>query len=100
MYRAGIRGGIPKFIQAGRAKFAKVWCGRNHPLYREIEASDTLMQYRMPGELTPLVQSAMSLNQTGKPFTAEGADFRLEEINKPVQHWLPNIPTANDWKVT
>ena len=99
MYRAGVRLHINKFIEAGRAKFAKLWCGRNHPLYRELEMTDILMTTRMPPEIRDLVLDTDSLNLSGVKGTGEGADFRLEEVNKRVQQWLPNVPAAKDWKI-
>ena len=99
MYRAGIRGSIKTFIRAGRAKFAKLWSGRNHPLYRELEAADSILLENAPKELQDLLLQAASVNLTGQPFTGEGVDFRLEEINQKIQFWLPNIPSAHDWKL-
>ena len=98
MFRTGVRGSIQRFIKAGLAKFAKLWCGRHHPLYRELEAAHNLQYERMPEKVRELVDKAASINLSGKLFTAEGADFRLEEINKKIQGWLPNIPSAQDWK--
>ena len=98
LYRAGVRCAIPDFIEAGRAKFAKVWSGRNHPLYRELEMSDSLHLARMPPELREFVTSTASINLTGRENTGEGVDFRLEEVNRLVQQWLPNIPSTDDWK--
>ena len=99
MYRAGVSGGIERFVHAGRAKFAKLWCGRNHPVYRELEASDSLLLQRLPEELKSLVLHATSMYISGRPFTAEGADFRLEEINQQIHHWIPNILGMKDWKI-
>ena len=99
LYRAGVRCGISKFISAGRAKFAKLWCGRNHPLYRELEVADTVQLIRMPMDVRQFVEDTASLNLSGKLYTGEGADFRLEEVNRQVQQWLPNIPSTEDWKI-
>ncbi len=98
-YRAGVRCGIPKLRAAGRAKFAKVWCGRVHPIYRELEAADTIAHFRMPEQIVDTVSQSASITISGDPVKGEGADFRLEEINKQVQHWLPNIPSTADWKI-
>lgn len=43
MYRKCVRDAIPSFMMAGRGLFAKVWSGRNHPLYRELEMSDSVV---------------------------------------------------------
>ena len=97
MYRAGQRSLHPDMMTAARAKFAKLWCGRVHPLYRELEMSDTLSHIRMDDAVRDLVKESMSLNLTGKENTGEGADFRLEEVNRHVQQWLPANPALNDW---
>jgi hypothetical protein len=99
LFRAGVRGQKPAYIYAGLAKFAKIWSGRNHPLYREIEMHFSIMLERMPDQVRHFVDGSQSLNMTGVPFTAEGVDFRLEEVNKKVQHWLPKVPSPKDWKV-
>ncbi len=36
---------------------------------------------------------------SGVPKTGEGADFRLEEVNKRVQQWIPNILSPKDWQI-
>ena len=97
MYRAGQRCTDAHMMIAARAKFAKLWCGRIHPLYRELEMSDSLQFMRMPKEVQVLVMESMSLNLSGRPNTGEGADFRLEEVNRQVQQWLPGNPTLKDW---
>ncbi len=35
---------------------------------------------------------------SGMTYTREGPDFRLEEINKHIQQWLPKGPTGKDWE--
>ena len=99
MFWAGVRCGNIDFTKAGRAKLAKIWCGRHHPLYRELELSDTILLERMPPELRTFVLESASIRTSGDTSTGEGADFRLEEINKQIQHWLPNIPSTDDWKI-
>lgn len=99
MFREGIRGGIVEFTQAALAKYAKLWSGRRHPLYRELEAAHHVLLARMPDEVRNFVLHNMSINTTGNPNTGEGADFRLEEVNKQIQFWLPNIPSPKDWKM-
>ena len=98
MFRVGVRCGIPDFTEAAQAKFAKVWSGRHHPLYRELEMASSVQQLRMPSELQEFVLTTESLNLSGSAGTGEGADFRLEEVNRQVQQWLPNVPSASDWK--
>lgn len=85
---------------SGMAKFAKVWSARNHPLYRELEASETISRLRMPREMKQFVEKERSMNLSGMPGTGEGVDFRLEEINTNIQRWLPRIPTPKDWEAT
>ena len=99
LYRAGVRCGIDSFIHAGRAKFAKVWSGRIHPLYRELEIADTVKLMRIPRDLQGLVSQSDSLNVSGKLGTGEGVDFRLEEVNRQIQQWLPSVPSTKDWKI-
>ena len=97
MYRAGVRSGNQRFMEAGRAKFSKIWSARSHPLYRELEMADSVMKMRAPAEVSELLSQLSSLNMSGEPYTGEGGDFRLEEVNKQVQQWLPKSPTAADW---
>ena len=99
MYRTRLRCGIVKFIAAGRAKLAKLWSGRHHLLYGELEMADTIKLAIMPNEVKDLLLNTASLNLSGKPHTGEGADFRLEEVNRQVQQWLPNIPSTKDWQI-
>jgi hypothetical protein len=99
MFRAGVRSGYLPFISAARGKFAKIWSARNHPLYRELEVADSLLLQRMPPEVRDFVTNSMSMNLKGIPYTAQGADFRLEEINKKVQQWLPKNPKPKDWQM-
>lgn len=51
MFRKGIRRADKKLFLAGMAKFSKVWSGRNHPLYRELDMSFSVTISRMPEEL-------------------------------------------------
>ena len=51
LYRDGVRNANPKFMFAGLAKFAKLWSGRKHPLYRELEMSFNVSIARLPEEL-------------------------------------------------
>ena len=98
LYRAGIRSGHIDMAWSARAKFAKVWTGRNHPAYRELSTNDFLQQLLMPAELRAFIDKATSINLTGTPFTGEGPDFRLEEVNRNVQGFLPLSPRSEDWE--
>lgn len=79
MYRQGVRDDIPSFVLAGRAIFAKVWYGRNHPLYWELEMSDSVAFARMPQKVRDFVTKTWSLNTSGVPCTGDGADFKRKK---------------------
>ena len=51
LYKTGVRSEEAHFIKAGRAKFAKLWCGRHHPLYRELEVGDSITREQMPSQV-------------------------------------------------
>ena len=97
MYRKGIRDNNPSFVMAGRAVFAKLWSARNHPLYRELEMSDSISFARMPQQVRDFVCKTWSINTSGIPGTGEGPDFKLEEKNKVIQNWVPSVPYGPDW---
>jgi len=97
MYRTGLRTGLIDLAMAGRAKFSKIWCARSHRLYRELDGHDMIMREAMLPELRKLVDESMSLNMSGAVYTGEGPDFRLEEINKKVQQFMPLTPTDAAW---
>ncbi len=99
LYHCGIRCGDQEFMDAGRNKFAKVWYGRRHPMYRELEMTDTLQNLRIPDQLKSFIADSLSLNTKGRPYTGQGPDFRCEEENKDIQNILPQKPTGNDWNV-
>ncbi len=99
MYRCGVRCGDKDMMDAARGKFSKLWSGRPHPMYRELEMSDLLQEIRMPTELNEFIAASSSLNTTGRPYTGQGPDFRCEESNKDVQNILPNTPTGKDWNI-
>ena len=88
MYRAGLRTGISSLSMAARAKFPKLWCARSHRLCRELDAHDFILRELMPSQVLDMVDMSMSMNISGKPYTGEGPDFRLEEINKKVQQFM------------
>ncbi|CAH1784556.1 unnamed protein product, partial [Owenia fusiformis] len=77
--------------------FSKVWCARRHPIYRELDARDIILYEKMPPQVREIVHKAMCINTSGIPNSAEGADFKLETINKKGQFWMPQRPTLNDW---
>ena len=98
MLRVGFRCGYPDFITAALNIFGKMFCARNHPLYREVEVALSTTIMRMPPEVRTLVFQTMSLNMSGSSNTGQAADFRLEELNKIIQSWLPSVPSPSDWK--
>ena len=97
LHRAGVRSGQADLMWSGRAKYSKVWCGRNHPSYRELAIHDHMQRLIVPNKLGQFIDRTMSLNLSGIPYTGEGPDFRLEEVNKGVQSFLPLSPTDEDW---
>ena len=46
-----------------------------------------------------LVSRSDSINVGGKLSTGEGVDFRLEEVNKQIQQWLPSVSSTKDSKI-
>ena len=54
---------------------------------------------RMPTEIRDFVEKAWSLNTSGVPDTNECPDFKLEAVNKMLQHWLPKVPAGIDWQM-
>ena len=53
----------------------------------------------MPEAVSKECFHTTSMTITGDNKKGEGADFRLKEINRQIQHWLPNIPSTKDWKI-
>lgn len=98
LYRAGLRSGATDMMLAGRASFSKVWFGRCHSMYRELDMYDSIMRECMPAELIGFIDKTMSINLSGIPFSGEGADFKLENVNKGIQHMLPPVPSPRDWE--
>ena len=98
MFRAGVRTGRTDFMKAGRALYAKMWVGRRHPQYRELEVQSLIQQIQLPDKLKEFENKSMSLNMTGVACTGESPDFRLEEVNKQVQSFMPLAPRASDWE--
>jgi hypothetical protein len=97
LYRIGVREGNKDKMEAGRAKSAKLWFGRSHPLYRELDTLDMINREKMPPELYEFVSHCLSLTTGDSANSGEGPDFRLEEVNKQIQHLLPNVPKSKDW---
>ena len=62
LYRQGVREENSSFINSGLSKFAKVWSGRNHPLYRELELSHQVLLLRLPENVRKLVDSSCSIS--------------------------------------
>ena len=96
MFRAGIRTGRSDMVRAGRLLFSKMWCGRRHPQYRELDVQDLIQHNQMPEKVRLLADTSMSLNTTGVACTGEAPDFRLEEVNKQTQHFMPQAPKESD----
>ena len=92
-YRAGLRSGHAHLVEAARGSFAKLWSGLHHPMYRQLDTYDAVMSLCMPQALRQQMRTTCSFNTSGIPFTGEGGDFKLEELNKAVQHWVPSVPT-------
>ena len=89
MFRCGQRCCNGDVMVAARGKFVKLWSGRVHPLYHELEMADSLAFTRMPEEVRNVIKQSMPLNTSGRKYKGEGADFRLEEINKQVRLTIP-----------
>ena len=98
MYRQGIRSDDFNMMHASRAIYAKVWVSRGHTMYRELELNDRVWWSQMPAELKSFVKQTLSFNLSGQSLTGEGADFRLEEINKGLQNLVGGTPTSKKWK--
>ena len=99
MYREGIRNEKTELAFSARAKVAKLWTGRHHPNYREIEMADSISLARMPADLRNEVLKCWSINTSSIAGTSQGPDFKLEEINRQTQAWLPKVPSGHDWNV-
>ena len=74
-----------------------MWVAQRHPMYRELDLFDENKHLRMPREVRELARESLSLNLSGVFGTAEGPEFRLEEINKGVQQLMPPISQLKDW---
>ena len=97
LYRAGLRSGDVDMMDAGRAFFSRMWCARSHPLYRQLVAYDNIMAACMPPPVAGFIRRTKSFNLSGVAYSGEGADFKLEEVNRGVQHWIPSVPSDKDW---
>ena len=66
-------------------------------MYRELDIQDTIQRQLVPDNLGKYLDDSMSINITGARNTGEGPDFRLEEINRNVQRFMPLAPKESDW---
>ena len=69
-------------------------------MYRELEASFNITLALMPNTLQVFTKQCWSLNTSGMEGTNEGPVFKLEDINKALQSWLPFCPSGDDWLQT
>jgi hypothetical protein len=99
LYRTGVREGDKDKMEAGRAKAGKLWFGRSHPMYRDLDTWDMVKREKMPPSLYKFVSQCLSIKTGPSPKSGEGPDFRLEEVNKQIQHILPNVPKPKDWDI-
>ena len=98
LYRAGLRSGVYDLIEAGFAHVAPFWSARPHPKYCQLDVHHSLVMTCAPPEVKVLLQNSTSFSLSGIPYSGEGADFKLEEANRGVQHWIPAVPHDDDWK--
>lgn len=84
IYRDGVRSGNTDLMEAGRGTFAKLFYARHHPMYRQVEMTDTFIFHCMPKEVQDHIRTTMSIQLSGVPFSGEGADFQLESVNKDI----------------
>lgn len=96
-YRAGLRSGTYELVEAGFAHVAPFWSARSHPKYRQIDAYHCLTMASAPPELKDLLHQSTSFQLSSVPYSGEGTDFKLEEANRGVQHWIPAVPHDEDW---
>ena len=77
-------------------------CGQPHtiPCIDNLTPYDAIMNLCMPEELREQLRQSCSFNTSGVPFSGEGGDFKLQELNKAVQHWIPSVPSDKVWPVT
>ena len=97
VYRAGVRAGLPSLMDLGRNMYAPLWSARSHPMYRQLEVYDSIVSECMPQSIKAFIEKTKSINTSGIPYTGEGADFKLEEVNRGIQHWIPAVPQDKDW---
>ena len=99
LLRLGIHTGSIEKIDSGIAKCAKVFYGRVHPMYREVETSYSMMREKIPQSLVPILTLCLSINVKGQPYTGEGVDFRVEENNQGIQPLVGRDAEFDDWVV-
>ena len=97
-YRAGLRNGFSALVDAAQASFAKLWSATHHPMYRLLDTYNAVVNLCMPEQLQDQMKEYCSFNTSGIPFTGEGGDFQAWGADKAVQHWMPSVPTEDDWK--
>lgn len=97
VYRAGVRTGLSSLMDLGRNMYAPLWSARPHPMYRQLEVYDSIVSECMPPSIKSFIEKTKSVNTSGIPYTGEGADFKLEEVNRGIQHWIPAVPQDKDW---
>ena len=67
-------------------------------MYRELDDHDMIWREKMPQNILTMADKSMSLNMSAKVHTGEFPDFRLEEMNKKVQQFMPFVPTDAAWE--
>jgi hypothetical protein len=96
-YRSGVRCGHTDLMDAGMHLFAPIWSSRAHPHYRVLDAYDSLSRSCMPPAVRDHIDVTRSISLTGSRYSGEGADFKMEEVNRGVQRSLPAVPHDEDW---
>ena len=56
-----------------------------------------LYAVRMPVEVRELIEISSSIITSGNIGSNDGADFKLESINKYTQLWVPKVLSGTDW---
>ena len=47
----------------------------------------------MPSPVVAFIRKTKSFNLSGVAYSGDGADFKLKEVNRGVQHWIPSVPS-------
>ena len=93
VYRTGLHCGHATLVEAAHGTFTKPWSGQYHPMYRQLDAGDSIVNICMPEILHEKMKSTCSFNTSGVPFTG---DFKLEDLNKAIQHSIPLRPKPEE----